>query len=90
VIYERSSSNPLAQALVKEIRAFLEKQRAEGASQGIRLGASTVKDCLEVIEADVRFYLSTNKNSTDYLAFISRNHPEAALQGPQEGLIVAP
>ena len=90
IIYEESSSNPLAQALVNEMRDALERKRAEGGSEGLRLGATTAMNCLEVIEADILYYLKTDENSTEYLAFISRNHPEAASPNKQSGLIIAP
>ncbi len=53
IIYEESSSNPFAQALVQEMRDTLERKRAKGASEGLRLGATTAMNCLEVIEADI-------------------------------------
>lgn len=90
IIYEESSSNPLAQALVQEMRDTLEQMRAKGASEGLRLGATTAMSCLEVIEADILYYLKTNGDSTEYLGFISRNHPEAASPGKQNGLIIVP
>ena len=90
IIYEKSSSNPLAQALVHEMRDTLERKRAKGASEGLRLGPTTAMNCLEVIEADIFYYLKTDGDSTEYLSFISRNHPEAASPGKQNGLIIAP
>ena len=47
-------------------------------------------NCLEVIEADVLYHLKADRQGVDYLNFISRNHPEAATPGKQNGLIIAP
>ena len=90
IIYEETSSNPLAQALVQEMRDTLERIRAEGASEGLRLSASTAMNCLEVIEADVLYYLMADGEGVGYLNFISRNHPEGATPGKQNGLIITP
>lgn len=90
IIYEEKSSNPLAQTLVQEMHDTVELVRAEGASEGLRLGASTAMNCLEVIEADVLYYLKADGQGVDYLNFISRNHPEAATPGKQNGLILSP
>ena len=90
IIYEETSSNPLAQALVQEMRDALEQIRARGASEGLQFAASAATNCLEVIEADVLYYLKADGEGMDYLNFISRNHPEAATPGKQNGLIIAP
>lgn len=90
IIYEERSSNPLAQTLVQEMHDTVELVRAEGASEGLRLGASTAMNCLEVIEADVLYHLKADGQGVDYLNFISRNHPEAATPGKQNGLILSP
>jgi hypothetical protein len=90
IIYEETSSNPLAQALVQEMRDTLEQMRAKGASEGLQFAASAAMSCLEVIEADVLYYLKSDEEGVDYLNFISRNHPEAATPSKQNGLIIAP
>jgi len=90
VIYEHTSSNPLAQALSKELRHFLENFRKQAAERGASLRTSEVIACLDFLEIDVAHHLATNSAGSDYLRFISRSHPEVALKQDRTGIILPP
>jgi hypothetical protein len=90
VIYEHASSNPLAQALVREIQDYLERQRAESIDQGTSLRTADLLACLEFLEVDVAFHLAADPVSESYLQFIARNHPELAVKEDSGRIILAP
>jgi len=90
VIYERTSSNPLVQALVKELRGFLEEYRVKATEQSASLRVSDVVACLEFLTADIDHHLSHQSAKDDYLQFVARSHPEEARKPDQGGIILAP
>jgi hypothetical protein len=90
VIYEHSTSNPLAQALAKELQSFLEKERSESSERGNSLRTSDLVACLDFLEEDVSYHLANDSASNSYLQFIARSHPEAATKQNHGGIILAP
>lgn len=89
VIYEHASSNPLAQALVKELRSFLEKYRARSAEEGVSLRTGDLVACLEFLEVDVGHHLANESGRDSYLQFIARSHPDAVIKESRGGIILA-
>jgi hypothetical protein len=89
LIYERSSSNPLAQSLFKELRDLLERRRTELANDGVSLTVSNLLDCCEVLDVDISYHLASKTEKAAFLNFIARNHPEAAGKKNQRGIIIA-
>jgi hypothetical protein len=87
LIYEHSSAQPLVQALFREIRVSLEKLREEVAKEGAILRVSDVLDSLDLMEADVSYYLGLDSGGKGYLNFVARNHPEIS-GSSSENLIV--
>lgn len=87
VIYQASSSNPLAQSLSRELYEFLEKQREEAAEQGFVLRPEHILQCLEVLLTDINHHLAQDKDGNGFLRFIQRNHPDAT-QSPAGGIII--
>jgi len=90
VIYERTSSNPLAQALVKELRGLLEEYRVKATEQGASLRVSDLVACLEFVAADIDHHLANESGKDDYLRFVARSHPEEAKKPKPGGIILAP
>ena len=90
VIYEHTSSNPLAQGLVAELRAFLEQYRKKMSEEGNSLRTSDLVSCLEFMEVDVNYHLSTAGERDSYLDFIARSHPDAGGGQKQSQVIVTP
>lgn len=88
VIYEASSSNPLAQSLSREVHEFLEKQREQAAEQGFVLRPEHILQCLEVLLADLDHHLAQDKDGNSFIRFIQRNHPDAA-KSKAGGIILA-
>ena len=90
VIYEHTSSNPLAQALTQELRRSTEEYRSESTAKGASLRTGDVLACLEFVEADVGHHLNSDSGQGSYLRFIARNHPDLAVSPDQGGIILAP
>ena len=88
VIYEHTSTNPLAQSLVRELRELLEHLRTDRESGFSGLRGSDLLDCLGAVEADVRFHAEGDSAIENYLTFIRRNHPEATGKGSGEGPLI--
>ena len=89
VIYERSSSNPLVQALFRELRKLLEKKK-RGTESGVRLGLEDTLDCLEVVEHSIRHQLTNDADEDAYLTFIKRNHPDVVSAASKRGGLILP
>ncbi len=77
VIYEHTSPNPLTQALVRDLRDFLEGKRSNRESKVAALPTEDILECLEVLDSDIRYHLSSPSSRESYLRFIARNHPES-------------
>jgi hypothetical protein len=90
VIYEHTSSNPLAQGLASELRGFLEQYRSEKTEAGNSIRTSDLVSCLEFVEVDVKYHLSTETERDSYLDFIARSHPEVAGGQAQPKVILTP
>ena len=87
VIYEHTSSNPLVQTLLRDLRGFLEERRSGGSERSTALRTGDLVGCLEVMEADIRYHLDHWSDRENYLSFITRNHPKTASEAPSGGLI---
>jgi hypothetical protein len=90
VIYEHTSSNPLVQALVEELRTFLEEYRKEATEQGSSIRLGDLLACLEFVEVEVGHHLAAEGGPSAYLQFIARSHPEIISETDQGGIILAP
>ncbi|MFQ5739823.1 MAG: hypothetical protein ACE5JX_12490 [Acidobacteriota bacterium] len=89
VIYEHPSSNPLVQALFRDLYRFLEEGRQNQKDALRHLEIADILDTLEVLEKDIRFHLLGDSDTINYLRFIKKSHPEAA-RGPAEGGLITP
>ncbi len=87
VLYEHTSSNPLVQALLRDLRGFLEKRRSGDSERDTVLRTGDLVVCLEVMEAGIRYHLDHWSDRASYLRFITRNHPKIASEVPSGGLI---
>ncbi len=87
VLYEYTSSNPLVQALLRDLRGFLEKRRSGDSERDTVLRTGDLVVCLEVMEAGIRYHLDQWSDWENYLRFITRNHPKIASEVPSGGLI---
>lgn len=90
LIYEHTSSNPLIQALFRDLRKLLEEKRTKMTEGAPLLRRGDILGCLEVLETDIRYHLENQSDRGNYLNFIRRNHPEANSQGPGGSLIHPP
>lgn len=89
LIFEHSSSNPLAQSLARELRQRLEELKGEpSAAKGPPPSAGDIIRCLKVVEAKILFHEEEGGGRRDYLAFISRSHPDKAVRSSSGGLII--
>lgn len=82
VIFEHSSPNPLAQALIRELRETLEELRQK---EGLK--EDQIVEALWAIEQDINYHES-EPGPDSYLAFSKRNHPDAIAGGRDKGIIV--
>ena len=85
IIYEHKSTDPMVNALVRDIRDLLEQCR-EDLEPAIR--PSDFVECMEVMEWEVRYHLQQSDKEEPYLIFIRKTHPGAAPAGSGEDLIV--
>ena len=76
LLYDHRSPNPLVQALVRELKAALEKRREAMDDQESVLRLGDVLQTLEILESDIRYHLAAQDTRDSYLRFITRNHPE--------------
>ena len=91
LIYEHTSENPLAQALLRDLRDRLEEmRRSPDSADSPSLRSSDLHDCLEVLENDIQYHLTTQNDPDNYLKFIKRNHPEAAISDSSQGGLILP
>lgn len=87
ILYEHSSSNPLVQALVRSLQQCLEELRSGGESELPAVRLPEILNCLELMEADVRFYRESPTAKGSYLTYISRKHPAVASEAGTQRLI---
>jgi hypothetical protein len=90
VIYEHTSSNPLVQALVRDLKEALEKIRAEQGSGLPILKPLDLHDCLAVVETDISYHMESSSERERYLSFIRRNHPEFSSKASSKGTLIQP
>jgi len=90
VIYEHSSANPLVQALVRDLRASLEKIRTQPDRDFPILKTTNLLDCLEVVEQDIGYHLERASERGSYLGFIKKNHPELSSRAASKGSLIQP
>ncbi len=90
VIYEHDSTNPLVQALSRDLRNSLEKIRAGKDDHLPSLKTTDLLDCLEVVEHDIDYHLEGESERGSYLEFIKRNHPEIASRAASKGSLIQP
>lgn len=87
LIYEHTSSNPLVQSLLREVRKMLEERRFKMSEGAPLLRMGEVLDCLEVVGADIQYHLQHGAEKGSYLSFITQNHPSTRPETPSSGLI---
>ena len=90
MIYEHSSANPLVQALVRDLRASLEKIRTQPNRDFPILKTMNLLDCLEVVEQDIGYHLERASERGSYLGFIKKNHPELSSRAASKGSLIQP
>ncbi len=90
VIYEHSSANPLVQALVRELRASLEKIRTQQDGDFPILKTTNLLDCLEVMEQDIGYHLEKASERGSYLGFIKKNHPDISSTAASKDSLILP
>ena len=90
VIYEHSSANPLVQALLRDLRASLEKIRTQPDRDFPIPKATDLLDCLEVVEQDISYHLEGTFERGSYLAFIKKNHPDISSRAASKGSLIQP
>ncbi|MCH8018007.1 MAG: hypothetical protein IH917_15445 [Acidobacteria bacterium] len=90
VIYEHSSANPLVQALLRDLRASLEKIRTQPDRDFPILKTTNLLDCLEVVEQDIGYHLERASERGSYLGFIKKNHPELSSRAASKGSLIQP
>ena len=90
VIYEHTSSNPLTQALFRDLRNFLEAIRMGENSGFPSLRTTDLLDCLEVLRTDISYHLERPFERESYLSFIRRNHPETSFSASSKGSLIHP
>lgn len=90
VIYEHTSSNPLVQALVKDLKETLETIRAQQEDGRPTLRTADLLDCLAVVETDISYHLDSASEREGYLSFIRRNHPEISSEAASKGALIQP
>jgi len=88
VIYEHTSSNPLVQALSRELREQIEALRSGKDGELPPLKTTNLLDCLEVLESDVQYHLESIPGGDHYLNFIRRNHPDTSAQSAAGGSLI--
>lgn len=89
LIFEHSSSNPLAQSLARDLRQRIEGWKSEPAEPEMPLlRNSEAIRCLRVVEAKILYYQEEGSGPRDYLSFISRDHPDQATRSSAGGLII--
>ena len=89
VIYEHTSSNPLVQALVRDLKEALEAVRADGGSFPT-MRTTDLVDCMGVVQTDVSYHLDSSSERESYLSFIRRNHPEISSKASSKGTLIQP
>ena len=90
VIYEHDSTNPLVQALSRDLRTSLEKIRTGQEGQLPSLKTTDLLDCLEVVEHDIGYHLKGVTERGSYLEFIKKNHPEIASRAASKSSLIQP
>ena len=90
VIYEHASSNPLVQALVRDLKEALEALRTDQSSGFPVLKTTDLLDCLTVLETDISYHLDSSSERESYLSFIRRNHPEISSKASSKGTLIQP
>jgi len=90
VIYEHTSSNPLVQALVRDLKMALEKIPSDQEGGVLNLRTSDLLDCLTVVETDIKYHLEASSEREGYLSFIRRNHPEISSKASSKGPLIQP
>lgn len=88
IIYEHTTSNPLAQGLSKQIYQRLETLRSEVSQQGKPLQVKEIQLSLEALQTLARFHLNQSTERESYLRFMTRNHPQAAAGSDDSPLIL--
>lgn len=89
LIFEHSSSDPIAQSLSRDLRERLEEARkAETGSDATAVpGIDDLIESLEAVQMNIEYHLRSEQGEAAYLRFTARNHPEAAAR-PGGGLII--
>lgn len=90
IIYEHASSNPLVQALVRDLKEALETMRASREDDLPTLRTTDLLDCLTVVETDISYHLEPSSERLDYLSFIRRNHPETSSRASSKDTLIQP
>ncbi len=85
VIYEHTSPDPMVSALIRVLQKRLDGLKEE---LELRLRASDLVDCLEVMEWEIRYHLQQPPGEEPYLTFIRKNHPEITPPSSDQNLIV--
>jgi len=90
VIFEHGSTNPLVQALIRDLRTSLEKIRAGQDMHLPSVKTTDLLDCLEVVEHDIGYHFERESERGSYLEFIKRNHPEIASRAASQDSLILP
>jgi hypothetical protein len=86
VIYEHTSTDPLVNALARDImKACEEHRQIKEGEPFLRTGDALA--CLDVLLADVEYHLGKKPGEDTYLSFIKRSRPDIA-QTPSQNLII--
>lgn len=86
IIYEHTSTDPLVQPLVRDLRAAVEQHRQAGGDRPM-LKTTEVLDCLEVVLTDVAYHVANPGEVGSYLIFIRKSHPEVAAAPRSQSII---
>ena len=90
VIYDHTSSNPLVQALVRDLKETMEKMRTNQGGDLPTLRTTDLLDCLAVVKTDITYHLESSSERESYLSFIRRNHPEVSSKASSKGNLIQP
>lgn len=88
-LFEHSSPNPLAQALVRELKTQVEQtlnQEPDAESRPPR--NVDLIQCFQLVEAKLAYHQAQGGGRRAFLEFISRSHPEKAARSSRGGLII--